>query len=88
VHGRRAIEDYFRRLFVDKRFHFVFTSSSITIHTDLAIERIEYTAEVRTAGSSAPATDTGKGVHLYRRDDANRWKLVLDIWNSDQARLT
>jgi uncharacterized protein (TIGR02246 family) len=78
VHGRAALEEYFRRVFERSKLEFTFTTSEIFVDGNTAIQRISYTVK----GSVA---DRGKGVHVYRREALDRWRLALDIWNSDGA---
>jgi uncharacterized protein (TIGR02246 family) len=82
VHGRVAIEAYFRLLFERAKLKFVFTESAIHVDGDTAIERITYTAEISASGSGTSFADRGKGLHVYRRE-AGAWKLAIDVWNSD-----
>ncbi len=44
VHGRAALEDYFRERFSGTRFRFSFTFSDIQLAGDLAFERLAFTA--------------------------------------------
>ena len=83
VHGREAIEMYFRNLFRRSTFRFRFTSSDIQIADAVAFERVTYTAEAWLAGSGSPLKDRGKGLHVYSRHPNSSWKLAMDIWNSD-----
>jgi uncharacterized protein (TIGR02246 family) len=84
VHGRAAIERYFKELFEQRRLSFSFTSSHIQLSGDVAFERVEYQASISSIGNSPEARDVGKGVHVYRREPDGSWKLAVDIWNSDQ----
>ena len=83
VHGRAALEQYFRERFSSTRFRFSFTSSDLQLAGDVAFERLAYTASAWPAGGGRPVTDAGKGLHVYRRRSDGAWKLALDIWNSD-----
>ncbi len=67
VHGRAALEAYFRTLFSRGRFGFTFTSSTIQLAGDAAFERVTYTAAVWPAGGRSPIEERGKGLHVYRR---------------------
>jgi ketosteroid isomerase-like protein len=83
VHGRAALEQYFRELFSHSRFAFVFSSSRIEVAGDVALERIEYRASAWPAAGGPLVQDVGKGLHVYRRQTDGSWKLAQDIWNSD-----
>jgi uncharacterized protein (TIGR02246 family) len=84
VHGRAAIETYFRELFERFRFRFAFNESETSVDGDTAIQRIRYTAEVWVATSTAPSAVRGKGLHVYKREPSGAWKLAIDIWNTDE----
>jgi uncharacterized protein (TIGR02246 family) len=83
VHGRAALEQYFRDLFSQTRFEFVFNSSRIELAGSVALERIEYTASAWPVEGGPVVRDFGKGLHVYRRQTDGTWKLAQDIWNSD-----
>jgi len=82
VHGRAALEQYFRDLFSHSRFAFVFGSSDIDV-AGIALQRIEYTTSAWPLGGGSVVQDRGKGLHVYRRQRDGSWKLAQDIWNSD-----
>jgi uncharacterized protein (TIGR02246 family) len=50
---------------------------------DLAYILGTYTVTVAPPGAPAPVKDSGKYVHVKRRQPDGKWLLVLDIWNSD-----
>lgn len=85
VQGHEAIGDYFRSLFSRSRLEFVFTSSHIHLAGDTAFERVTYTAAIWSGSVASPIEDVGKGLHVYCRQSDGSWKLVQDIWNSDQS---
>jgi hypothetical protein len=39
------------------------------------------------AGASAPVTDTGKGIEVYKKQADGTWKVIRDIWNSSRPAL-
>jgi len=84
VHGRMEIERYFDRLFRQRRLTFAFTSSEIHVAGDTAFERVTYAASARPIEGGPAARDIGKGLHVYRREPTGAWRLVADIWNSDE----
>jgi uncharacterized protein (TIGR02246 family) len=83
VHGRVAIDEYFRALFSRRTFRFAFTSSEIQVAGDVAFERVTYTVSAWPSEGGAAVHDMGKGLHVYRRQPDATWKLTQDIWNSD-----
>ena len=83
VHGRVQIDRYFTALFQSSRLNFSFTSSQIRVSGDTAVERVHYDASAWPAHGGAEIRDAGKGLHVYRRESDGSWKLVADIWNSD-----
>jgi uncharacterized protein (TIGR02246 family) len=85
VSGRDQIERYFTQIFERSRFSFSFTDSRVVVDGDLAIERVEYSVRISARAGGAERQDAGKGVHIFRREAGGRWKLVMDIWNSDMA---
>jgi ketosteroid isomerase-like protein len=50
---------------------------------EVAVERVEYRAIVSLKDGGTTTEDTGKGLHVYRRERDGSWKLSDDIWNSD-----
>ncbi len=59
-----------------------YTGSEVVVLGDWAIER--YTGEVTvTPAEGDAATETIKGIHIYRRQADGSWKIAQDIWNSD-----
>jgi uncharacterized protein (TIGR02246 family) len=84
VHGGTALREYFSKLFLMTRFTFEFTSSDIDLFADVAFERLSYRVTIWQSSGQDTIEDVGKGLHVYRRQPDGRWKLVLDIWNSDR----
>lgn len=83
VLGRAAIADHFRGVFAGRRLSFTFTASDVVSDGDMAIERLDYTAESTPLDGGAATTDAGKGLHVYARGREG-WQLTHDIWNSDR----
>jgi uncharacterized protein (TIGR02246 family) len=83
VHGRPAIERYFRELFARTRFIFTFTSCHVHVSGDTAFARVEYVVSARPTHGGSEVRDVGKGLHVYRRQPNGAWQLAIDVWNSD-----
>jgi uncharacterized protein (TIGR02246 family) len=83
VQGREAIARHFRNLFSRSKFSFAFTSSTIDLAGDVALERVTYTVTIWPGDGAASIEDAGKGLHVYRRQPDGSWKLAYDIWNSN-----
>jgi uncharacterized protein (TIGR02246 family) len=83
IHGRQALEAYFRDLFSRTKLSFVFTSSTIELDGGTAFEHVTYRATAWAPDGQPPREEHGKGLHVYRRQTDHSWKLVRDIWNSD-----
>jgi ketosteroid isomerase-like protein len=86
VNGRDAITRYFTDLFQRGRFVFEFTNSRLEIDGNVAIEHVQYAAAFFPAGAGTQVQDTGKGLHVFRRRPGGDWRLVMDIWNSDNPK--
>ncbi|HEX7781061.1 MAG TPA: nuclear transport factor 2 family protein, partial [Vicinamibacterales bacterium] len=85
VHGHQAIGEYFRRLFLRRKFRFAFTSSHLHVAGDTALELVTYTVVIQSGPGAAPIDDVGKGLHVYARQANGSWKVTGDIWNSDRS---
>ena len=83
VDGHQAIRAYFEQLFKHTRFEFAFKFSQISIDGTLAVERVMYSVAASSLDGSSTQRDCGKGVHVYRRDESGSWRLLMDVWNSD-----
>ena len=62
-----------------------FTDSEIVIAGDWAIESFAVSVTVTPAAGGDPSSETKKGIHIYKRQADGSWKMVQDVWNSDEA---
>jgi ketosteroid isomerase-like protein len=62
-----------------------YTESDIVIAGNWAIERYAASVTMTPAGDGDPVSGTNKGIHIYKRQADGSWKMVQDVWNSDQA---
>ena len=84
LHGRAAIRAHFARLFGQRQLRYTLTNCEVHLSGDLAVERVEYHALTQSIDGGTVIEDSGKGLHVYRRDLGGGWKLSEDIWNSDR----
>ncbi len=62
-----------------------YTGSDVTFAGDLAIERYAGTVMLTPRAGGESVTETIKGIHIYERQADGSWRIVQDIWNSDEA---
>ena len=60
-----------------------YTSSSVEITGDIAIDRYAATFTVTPKSGGPATTETIKGLHVLRRQADGSWKIIQDIWNAD-----
>lgn len=82
--GTTAINAWFKDLLSQFTVSVNYTSSDVTVSGDWAIERYTGTAVLTPVAGGEPMEETLKGIHVYRRGDDGAWKMVYDIWNSDE----
>lgn len=85
LRGRAAIRAHFARIFSQRVFEYTLTSCELQLAGDMAVERVAYHVITRSIADGGVTEDTGKGLHVYRRDHDGRWQLSADIWNSDRG---
>ena len=62
---------------------FTITSVEIDGVDGLAFDRGTWSWTGVPPGMTEPMTDTGKYVHILRRQEDGSWLIAVDIWNSD-----
>jgi ketosteroid isomerase-like protein len=60
-----------------------YTGSEVVVMGDWAIERYIGEFTMTPVGGGEAATETFKGIHIYKRQADGSWKIAQDIWNSD-----
>ena len=60
-----------------------YTSSDLTLAGDVAIERLTMSLTMTPVDGGEPITETGKCIHVYKRQADGSWKIAQDIWNMD-----
>jgi uncharacterized protein (TIGR02246 family) len=76
------------RAFAENMFSMVnvqgeYTSSELTLLGDWAFERLTMNLTLTPVGGGEPVTETGKCLHIYKRQADGSWKIAQDIWNMD-----
>ena len=79
--GKALIQAEFEGWFQGERGVLEIVASEVRSTRDLAIERATYT--VREGTSPDDSTRTGKYVMLCQRGPDGLWKIVWDMWNSN-----
>ena len=81
IEGREAIKAAYAQ---SQRFReFKFDIVSLEGRGDLAVEYGKYALTAATSGPSAPVTDRGKYVAVWKKQADGTWKMIRDIYNSD-----
>jgi ketosteroid isomerase-like protein len=85
VVGRDSVVAWFKN-FADQ-FNLVgsYPQSRIVINGDLAVEQYVGELTMTPKKGGKPAHEHFKGIHIYRRQPDGSWRIMTDIWNSDQA---
>jgi ketosteroid isomerase-like protein len=81
LEGRQAIKAMYAQLQPSFK-EFRFDILSLEGRGDLAVEYGAYTAAAAPSGPSAPFTDRGKYVAVWKKQDDGTWKMIRDIYNS------
>ncbi len=55
----------------------------VTILGDVAIHRFSFTWTITPRAGGTPFTETGKGIHIMRRQADGTWRIAHDVWNTD-----
>ena len=57
-----------------------FTNEEIQVDGDLAVQRYSFRLTLRPKAGGALATESGSGLHVWRRVADGNWRLWKDIW--------
>ena len=60
-----------------------YTSSELVLLGDWAFERLTMNLTLTPVGGGEPVMETGKCLHIYKRQADGSWKIAQDIWNMD-----
>jgi len=60
-----------------------YTSSDLTLAGDLAFERLTMNLTITPVDGGESIMETGKCIHVYKRQADGTWQIAQDIWNWD-----
>ncbi|MCI0436956.1 MAG: SgcJ/EcaC family oxidoreductase [Gemmatimonadetes bacterium] len=60
-----------------------YTHEEITVLGDVAIHRFSFTWTITPKAGGAAVTESGKGIHILRRQADGTWRISRDVWNMD-----
>ncbi len=83
--GKAALRSWFLRLTDEFSIDLDTSAEEVKVTGDWAYERFSFRHTMTPTGGGEPTTARGKGIHVYRRQSDGSWKLVRDLWNSDEA---
>jgi len=84
IHGKpafRASSETFYSQFTMERFDH--SREELVVAGDWAFERWTVSMAVASREGGDAVSDQVKGIHIYRKQSDGNWKIVRDIWNSD-----
>ena len=88
LHGRQAVEEYYRELFDELHGRFTEITHSmeaeeVCVCSGWAMARGTYQLTLVLPTVPEPIKVTGKNVHAYRQQPDGSWLISSDIWNTD-----
>ena len=83
VNGPDAVRKWFEGMVKDNTFTGKYSESKFEVSGDLgvAVYSGELTMTPKAKGGK-PATESVRGVHIFKRQADGTWKIAQDIWNS------
>jgi len=85
VAGADAIREWIEEFMEASTIEFNrYDTEEVLVSGDLAVERysVEWILTPKAGGD--PVTESVKGVHVMERQADGSWKIVYDVWNSDE----
>lgn len=82
--GKRAIREYVVQSLAMPGFSITWEPERAAVGGDFGY-MVERNQSTFIDASGASRMEHGKGVTIWRRDSAGRWKCVIDIWNGNPS---
>ena len=83
VTGNQAIESWFQTTFDQFTIEFTLASDELEVVGDLAFDGGAYVIALTPQADGEAMEETGKYILILRKQVDGSWKLVRDIWNSN-----
>jgi len=83
VTGDQAIESWFQTTFDQFTIEFTLASDEVEVVGDLAFDGGAYMIALTPQADGEPMEETGSYIVILRKQVDGSWKLVRDIWNSN-----
>ena len=83
VAGNQAIESWFQTTFDQFTIEFTLASDELEVVGDLAFDGGSYMIALTPQADGEPMEERGKYILILRKQVDGSWKLVRDIWNSN-----
>jgi len=88
VTGKEALRTWAENLYSMVNIQGEYTSSDLTLAGDWAFERLTFNLTMTPVNGGESIQETGKGIHIYKRQADGSWKIAQDIWNTDNPAAT
>ena len=83
VTGKQAIESWFQNTFDQFTTEFTVASEELEVVGDWAFDWGAYMTALTPRAGGEPTEDRGKYIVILRKQVDGSWRIVRDIWNSD-----
>ena len=88
VTGKAALRTWAENLYSMFNIQGEYTSSDLTLAGDWAFERLTFNMTRTPVSGGESIQETGKCIHIYKRQADGSWRIAQDIWNMDNPAAT
>jgi ketosteroid isomerase-like protein len=83
LNGLAAVRTWAENLFKVYKISGEYTSADLTLAGDWAFDRLTMKLTMTPIAGGEAIEETGKCIHIYKRQADGSWKIAQDIWNMD-----
>lgn len=83
LNGLAAMRTWAENMYSAYKIQGEYTSSDLTLAGDWAFERLTFNLGMTPVAGGESVQETGKCIHIYKRQADGSWKIAQDIWNMD-----